>query len=39
MRMLLKAVVDTEAGNENFRSGAVEEVINRVTEVLKPEAF
>jgi hypothetical protein len=37
MRMLLKAVVDTEAGNEGLRS--VPEALDRLHEFLKPEAF
>lgn len=37
MRMLLKAVVDTEAGNEGLRSAP--EALDRLHEFLKPEAF
>jgi hypothetical protein len=39
MRMLLKAVVDTEAGNEVFRRGGVADALNRMQEDLQPEAF
>jgi hypothetical protein len=39
MRMLLKAVIDTEAGSEVFRRGAVAEVVDRMREDLQPEAF
>jgi hypothetical protein len=37
MRMMLKAVVDTEAGNEGLRSAP--EALDRIQEFLKPEAF
>jgi hypothetical protein len=37
MRMLLKAVVDTEAGNEALHSAP--EALDRLHEFLKPEAF
>ena len=37
MRMLLKAVVDTEAGNEGLRSAP--EALDQLREFLKPEAF
>src|SRR5215212_6529637 len=37
MRMMLKAVVDTEAGNEGLRSAP--EALDRLHEFLKPEAF
>ena len=39
MRMLLKAVLDTEAGSETMRRGAVAEVVDRMREDLQPEAF
>ena len=39
MRMLLKAVLDTEAANEVFRSGAAAEALDRIQEALQPEAF
>jgi hypothetical protein len=38
MRMLLKAVIDTEAGNEVVRSGRGLEILNQTLELLKPEA-
>jgi hypothetical protein len=43
MRMLLKAVIDTEAGNERLnerlRSGASGEPLVRWRELVQPEAF
>jgi hypothetical protein len=39
MRMLLKAVLDTEAGSEVFRRGAVAELSDQMREDLQPEAF
>ena len=39
MRMLLKAVFDTEATNELFRSGGVPEALDRLQETLQPEAY
>jgi hypothetical protein len=39
MRMLLKAVFDTEATNELFRSGDVPEALDRLHETLQPEAY
>jgi hypothetical protein len=39
MRMLLKAVLDTEAGSEVFRRGGVAEQVDRMQENLQPEAF
>jgi hypothetical protein len=39
MRMLLKAVLDTEAANEVFRSGAASEALDRIQEALQPEAL
>jgi hypothetical protein len=38
MRMMLKAVVDTEAGNEAARKGQVLELTHRLIEQLDPEA-
>ena len=39
MRMLLKAVLDTGAANEVFRSGAAAEALDRIQEALQPEAL
>jgi hypothetical protein len=39
MRMLLKAVLDTEAANEAFRSGAAAEALDQIQEALQPEAL
>jgi hypothetical protein len=39
MRMLLKAVLDTQAANEVFRSGAASEALDRIQEALQPEAL
>ena len=39
MRMLLKAVLDTEAVSEDVRSGAGGEAIDRLQEALQPEAL
>jgi hypothetical protein len=39
MRMLLKAVIDTDAANEVFRKGAAAETGNRIIELLQPEAI
>ena len=39
MRMLLKAVLDTQAANEVFRSGAAAEALDRIQEALEPEAL
>jgi hypothetical protein len=39
MRMLLKAVLDTEAASEDIRSGAGAEAIDRMQEALQPEAL
>jgi hypothetical protein len=39
MRMLLKAVLDTQAANEVFRSGAAAEALDRIQEALQPEAL
>ena len=38
MRMMLKAVVDTEAGNEAIRNGSVAQLLERMVEQLNPEA-
>lgn len=39
MRMLLKAILDTEAANEVFRSGEAAEALDQIQEVLQPEAL
>ena len=39
MRMMLQAVVDTEAGNEAIRSGAVAKLVEQMVEQLHPEAL
>jgi hypothetical protein len=39
MRMLLKAVLNTEATSEDIRSGAGGEAIDRLQEALQPEAL
>ena len=39
MRMLLKVVLDTEAANEVFRSGAAAEALDRIQEALQPEVL
>ena len=39
MRMLLKAVLDTESANEVFRGGAAEEALDRIQEAFQPEAL
>ena len=39
MRMLLKAVLNTEATSEDIRSGAGVEAIDRLQEALQPEAL
>jgi hypothetical protein len=39
MRMLLKAVYDTEATNELFRGGEVWDVADRMLERIQPQAF
>jgi hypothetical protein len=39
MRMLLKAVLDTQAANEVFRTGAASEALDRIQEALQPEAL
>jgi hypothetical protein len=38
MRMMLKAVVDTEAGTEALRNGSMLKVIEQMMQQLKPEA-
>ena len=38
MRMMLKAVMDTETGNEAIRSGALPKVLEQIMQQLKPEA-
>jgi hypothetical protein len=39
MRMLLKAVLDTEDANEVFRSGAAAEALDQLQDALQPEAL
>jgi hypothetical protein len=39
MRMLLKAVLDTEAANEVFRSGAAAEALDRIQQALQPDVL
>ena len=39
MRMLLKAVLDTDAANEVFRRGEAADAIGQLVERLQPEAF
>jgi hypothetical protein len=39
MRMLLKAVIDTETANEVFSKGTAAETLGRIIELLKPEAI
>jgi hypothetical protein len=38
MRMMLRAVVDTEAGNETVRNGTMAKLIEQTTQELRPEA-
>jgi hypothetical protein len=38
MRMMLKAVVDTEAGNEALRNGSMIKAIEQMMQQLNPEA-
>jgi hypothetical protein len=38
MRMLLEAVVDTEAGNEALRNGSLPKIVQTVVEQRHPEA-
>jgi hypothetical protein len=38
MRMLLRAVFDTEAVNETVRDGSAPETLNQIMGLLKPEA-
>lgn len=38
MRMLLNAVIDTEAGNEAARTGALGDITRQMVESLNPEA-
>jgi hypothetical protein len=38
MRMMLKAVVDTEAGNEALRNGSMVKAIEQMVQELHPEA-
>jgi hypothetical protein len=39
MRMLLKAVLDTGAANEVFRSGAAAEALDQIQQALQPEVL
>ncbi|WP_409330566.1 DUF3303 family protein [Trujillonella humicola] len=39
MRMMLKAVVDTESGNRAMADGTVEKTIQETVERLRPEAI
>ena len=39
MRMLLKAVLDTEAASEVFRSGGIQEAVDQIVDALQPEAY
>jgi hypothetical protein len=38
MRMMLKAVLDTEAGNEALRNGSLTKTVEQMMNQLKPEA-
>lgn len=38
MRMMLQAVLDTDAGNEALRNGSLPKVVEQIVEQLKPEA-
>ena len=38
MRMMLRAVVDTEAGNEAIRNGSVAQMLEQMVTQLNPEA-
>lgn len=38
MRMLLKAIMDTEAGNQDSQAGTIVENTTRLVEAIKPEA-
>lgn len=38
MRMMLKAVMDTEKGNEAIRNGSLGKIIEGVVEQIQPEA-
>jgi hypothetical protein len=39
MRMMLHAVIDTEAGNQALRDGSLRKVIDEVVDRLEPEAI
>jgi hypothetical protein len=39
MRMMLKAAIDTDAGNEFFRRGMMGEGVDRWLQLLQPEAL
>jgi hypothetical protein len=38
MRMMLKAVMDTEMGNEAIQNGSLGKIIEQVVQQIKPEA-
>ncbi|MGY1836529.1 hypothetical protein ACI79P_15665 [Blastococcus sp. SYSU DS0510] len=38
MRMMLRAVIDTEAGNEAIRNGSVAQMLEQMVKQLNPEA-
>ncbi|MGY1618144.1 hypothetical protein ACI797_15500 [Geodermatophilus sp. SYSU D00691] len=38
MRMMLKAVIDTEMGNEALRTGSMAKVVEQIVQQLNPEA-
>lgn len=38
MRMMLRAVVDTEAGNEAMRNGSIAQMLEQMVKQLSPEA-
>ncbi len=38
MRMMLKAVVGTEAGNETIRNGTIAKLVEQTMQELRPEA-
>ncbi|RSS83879.1 DUF3303 family protein [Streptomyces sp. WAC06614] len=38
MRVMLRAHIDTQAGNEGVKTGALPQAMQRLTEAVKPEA-
>jgi hypothetical protein len=38
MRMMLQAVVDTEAGNDAIRNGSIGKIVEQMVQQLRPEA-